>query len=134
MSFGRPLMIAGGEAVRLPETIDDNQLSDVIGNWKSQPASIPSLLGSYVQTIKLYGILKEVLDREELKDSSDICLDIHSILRLDTMIMKWRDALPSYLRYDPLANQPNLAESHTANANAISQADFSAQAKRLYTR
>ncbi|KAE8383726.1 fungal-specific transcription factor domain-containing protein [Aspergillus bertholletiae] len=130
MSFGRPLMIAtAGEAVQLPEAIDDDRLSEVVGGWNCQLSNIPSLLEPYVQTIKLYDILKQVLDREELTDSSDICLDIHSILRLDTMIMEWRDALPSYLRYDPLSTQ-----SHAASTNMDSQANFAAQATRLQAR
>lgn len=70
MSFARPLMIVTEDKpVRLPEPIDDSRLDEEMGKWHAQPRDLPSLLESYIQTIKLYDILKQVLDREELKDS-----------------------------------------------------------------
>jgi hypothetical protein len=129
MSFGRPLMIVTrDETVRLPEPIDDSRLGEKMGEWNTQPRDHPSLLESYIQSIKLYDILKQVLDREELKDSSDICPDIRSLLSLDTMIMEWRDALPSYLQYDTSSDESGLPETRTPEGILIPQVDFSAQA------
>ncbi|KAJ5636946.1 fungal-specific transcription factor domain-containing protein [Penicillium longicatenatum] len=134
MSFGRPLMIVNNrQAVRLPTSIDDNRLSEELGTCNVQSTSVPSLLESYVRTIRLYDILKIVLDREELKDSLNKSPDIQSLLRLDTMIMEWRDALPSYLQYDPLSEGTISGEQHIPGMTTT-QTDFSAQAKRLYAR
>lgn len=135
MSFGRPLMIvAGCEGIRLPEPIDDHRLAEAMGQWNFQPAGSPSLLESYIQTIKLYDILKHVLDTEELKVSSDTSPDVRSLLSLDTMIMEWRDALPPYLRYKPSSESTSSTETHTSRELAESRHHFSAQAKRLHTR
>ncbi|OQE43137.1 hypothetical protein PENCOP_c003G04534 [Penicillium coprophilum] len=135
MSFGRQLMIFnGGETVRLPKAIDDNRLSEEMGTWNVQPPGHMSLLESYIQTIKLYDILKQVLDREELQDSSDRGPDIQSLLSLDTMIMEWREALPSCLQYDSSSEGTSSTEQHRIPGIAIPQVDFSAQAKRLYAR
>ncbi|KAL3464907.1 fungal-specific transcription factor domain-containing protein [Aspergillus heterothallicus] len=126
MSFGRPLMVnSGGEGVRLPEAIDDNRLSEDLGSPNVQPVGCPSLLESYIQTIQLYDILKQVLHREEIREASVLSPDICSLLNLDTSIMEWRDALPSYLRYDPAFDATNPERRHSS---------FSAQSKRLYIR
>ncbi|KAL2783210.1 fungal-specific transcription factor domain-containing protein [Aspergillus keveii] len=126
MSFGRPLMIkTGGEGVEMPEAIDDNRLSEKLGSRNVQPTDHPSLLESYIQTIRLYDILKQVLDREELREASSNSPDICSLLHLDSSIMEWRDALPSYLQYDPASDATITGSQHS---------DFSAQAKRLYIR
>lgn len=135
MSFGRPLMIAiGNETAPLPEPIDDDRLSAEPGQRNTQPKDIPSLLESYVQTITLYDILREVLDREERKDPLDSCPDIQSLLTLDTKIMKWREALPPYLQYNPSLEENRFSSKQTADQCTVRQADISAQAKRLYIR
>ncbi|KAL3440787.1 fungal-specific transcription factor domain-containing protein [Aspergillus insuetus] len=126
MSFGRPLMInSGGEGVRLPEAIDDDRLSEDLGSQNVQPTGCPSLLESYIQTIQLYDILKQVLHREEIREASTVSPDICSLLNLDTSIMEWRDALPSYLQYDPTFDATNPGSRHSG---------FSGQSKRLYIR
>ena len=135
MSFGRPLMIGtGNETALLPQPIDDDRLSEELGQQNTQPRDIPSLLESYIQTIKLYDILREVLDREELKDASDSCPDIRSLLTLDTMIMQWRDGLPSHLRYSPSLEGTGFPSSQTPDQRNLPRVDISAQAKRLYIR
>lgn len=145
MSFGRPLMIvSGGENLRLPDSIDDRYLSNELDKWNTQPDDHPSLLKSYIETIKLYDILGKVLDREDRKDPrargsypgtpSESISDTRSLLSLDTMIMEWRDALPPYLQYHPSPEQYHQCEAFSSDGNLIPQADLIAQAKRLYTR
>ena len=147
MSFGRPLMItsSGGERLRLPEAIDDEYLSVEPGGKRNlQPGNCPSLLESYVQTINLYDILGQVLDREEAKESptsrTDSNLDTQSLLHLDTMIMEWRDSLPSHLQYEPSESTSDDAERQEAASERPGKrsppppADFLAQAKRLHAR
>ncbi|KAL2167583.1 hypothetical protein VTG60DRAFT_1094 [Thermothelomyces hinnuleus] len=95
MSFGRPSMInthSGGEQLRLPAAIDNGFLSDdVSGKENKQPSNCPSLLESYIQTIKLYNILGQALDREESSDTSaNPNADARWLLDLDTKIMDWR--------------------------------------------
>ncbi|KAG7285016.1 hypothetical protein NEMBOFW57_009634 [Staphylotrichum longicolle] len=97
MSFGRPLMIntAGNEQLKLPEAIDDEYLSDVAGGeWNSQPSNRPSLLESYIQTIKLYDILGQVLDREELKDDK--------LSRRDLQLAQGKASSPCVMRIQDL--------------------------------
>lgn len=135
MSFGRPLMITTvNETVLLPQPIDDDRLSGELGRQNTQPRDIPSLLESYIQTIKLYDILREVLDREEMKDTSGSSLDIRSLLTLDTMIMEWRDSLPSHLRYNPTTGETGFPSGQPPDQRILPRVDISAQAKRLYTR
>lgn len=135
MSFGRPLMIpTGNETALLPQPIDDDRLSGELGQQNTQPRDIPSLLESYIQTIKLYDILREVLDREDRKDASDSYPDIRSLLTLDTMIMEWRDGLPSHLRYNPSLEETAVPSGQSPDQRILPGVDISAQAKRLYTR
>ncbi|KAK5659812.1 hypothetical protein OQA88_1024 [Cercophora sp. LCS_1] len=138
MSFGRPLMINTGAAdqLRLPEAIDDEHLSEEIGEkCNAQPANCPSMLESYIQTIKLYDILGQVLDREESNDANKTSYsnaDTQSLLDLDTMIMEWRDSLPPHLQYDP--SSEGSREDHGLSPSGAVVTDFSAQAKRLHAR
>lgn len=128
------MIVNVGETIKLPRAIDDNLLSEEMGTWNVQTTGHPSLLESYIQTIKLYNILKQVLDREELKDSPDRGPDIQSLLSLDNIIMAWREALPSYLQYDSSSEGTHSAELHKNPGIATPHVDFSAQAKRLYAR
>ncbi|KAL2140208.1 hypothetical protein VTI28DRAFT_4094 [Corynascus sepedonium] len=137
MSFGRPSMInahSTGEQLRLPEAIDDEFLNDEgIGKRHSQPNNYPSLLESYIQTIKLYNILGQVLDREEPSDTPPSANpDTRSLLDLDTAVMDWRDSLPAHLQYDP--SSPENQQVCAPRRGSLSTADFSAQARRLHAR
>ena len=150
MSFGRPLMInsGGADQLTLPEAIDDERLNEEVGGmWNRQPSNCPSLLESYIQTIKLYDILGQVLDREDSKDGSGGAAgrmppvdrpplansDTQSLLDLDTMIMEWRDSLPAHLQYDPSLDRDRPDGALTPESS-IPPCDFLAQAKRLHTR
>lgn len=151
MSFGRPLMINRGatDTLTLPEAIDDERLNEEAGGrWNSQPSNCPSLLESYIQTIKLYDILGQVLDREDSKDGGGggaagrmppadrppmANSDTQSLLDLDTMIMEWRDSLPAHLQYDPSSDRDRPDGALTPESS-IPPCDFLAQAKRLHTR
>lgn len=154
MSFGRPLMITNSSSERLglPHAIDDEYLSDRPGaEWGSQPPGQHSMLESYIQTIKLYDILGQVLDREEWRDGpafsrvapadlgsapDNVGANTQSMLDLDTLIMEWMDSLPEYLRYDPSPENDRRRDGagDLTPANEIPPTDFSAQAKRLHAR
>ena len=105
MTFAQPLVIpVGGKMTKLPEAIDDGHLSDEIGMWNGQPRDLPSLLEYYVHALKLYEILGQVLERQEVKSdmATDTMSNVHAILNLDSKIVEWRKSLPPYLRYDAL--------------------------------
>lgn len=130
-----------GNGVRLPEAIDDDRLSEEVGKWNTPSKDRPSLLESYIHTIKLYDILGQVLDREELKESTSaknstmtLSEETSNVLRLDTKILEWRDSLPPYLQYDPSCKEYSNGEVVSSDGIAIPQTDFLAQAKRLYIR
>ncbi|KAH7038961.1 fungal-specific transcription factor domain-containing protein [Macrophomina phaseolina] len=143
MSFGRAPMVAANTKSKLPEAIDDDRLSDEAAKWNYQPSGLPSLLESYIETIKLYDILGHVLCRDELQESrsarnstgkpSPATLYIRAILDMDTMIMEWWDSLPRYLKH-----HENITEfsQHvvTEDGLAFPCEDLLAQAERLYIR
>lgn len=128
------MIATGNETVLLPQAIDDDRLSGELGQQNTQPRDIPSLLESYIRAIKLYDILREVLDREELKDASDSYSDIQSLLTLDTIVMEWRDGLPSHLRYNPSLEETGFPSRQNSRSAYPPGVDISAQAKRLYIR
>lgn len=145
MAFGRKLMgPIGWRCPKLPDSIDDCWLSDEPGKWNSQPAGLPSLLESFIQTAKLYDILDEILDREELHDpvtpatdaaaTSRAVPNTRTLLELDSMVMDWRDQLPTYLRYDPNSASSAETDATTAEGLLIPSSDLVVQAKRLYLR
>ena len=129
---------ASKKSIKLPAAIDDNRLSDEVGKVNSQPNNLPSLLEYYVQTIKLNDILGQVLDREEpsTQTLSETTLGSQAILSLDTKIMKWRDRLPTYLKYDPRSSEWTLPGDTTSDATANPEEflDFPNLSKRLYCR
>lgn len=145
MSFGRKLMAPiGGRSPRLPDSTDDDRLSDEPGKWNAQPNGLPSLMDSFIQTAKLYDILDELLDREELHEpitpvndcnaSSGGPSNIRTLLDLDNMIMEWRDQLPAHLRYDPNSADLDTTDALTPDGLQIPRADLLIQAERLHLR
>jgi hypothetical protein len=139
MCFGRQLMSpTTGESPRLPESIDDNFLSQVVGEWNIQPPEQPSLLESYIQTIKLYDILNKVAARKEPHSLSSAqsatTTNFQNILDLDALLMKWRRALPEYLHYEPISSQNGDLQNYNSDGLPISEGHFFYQAKRLYLR
>ena len=146
MCFGRRLTNTTTEkqSIALPQAIDDDLLSDEEGTWNSQTPGIPSLLEAYIQTIKLYNILGQVLDDDEsyesifhrngTKTSSESSLNFNALLDLDGSATRWRDALPPYLRYEPPGSPGLNWKAAAANGSHDHGPDFAEQAKRLHLR
>ncbi|KAH6698494.1 fungal-specific transcription factor domain-containing protein [Leptodontidium sp. MPI-SDFR-AT-0119] len=139
MSFGQPMMVpSAGKHVMLPEVIDDERLSTEVGKWNAQPEGIPSLMESFVHRMKLYDIIGQVLDRQQLDTGTlmDATASIQSIINLDNQITEWRNKLPSYLRYDPQTSACNSIHETTADAvtNPNPSLDMRAMSKRLYCK
>ncbi|EMT69729.1 hypothetical protein FOC4_g10000855 [Fusarium odoratissimum] len=145
MCFGRQLMGPNvGKGPRLPEPIDDGRLSQVVGQWNIQPPEQPSLLESYIQTIKLYDILNKVTTRKEPHSlpsppstdcqQSTATTNFQNILDLDALLMEWRKALPGYLHYEPGSPESSCTENSSSDGLPIPRDHLYYQAKRLYLR
>lgn len=133
-----------GKGPRLPEPIDDDRLSQVVGQWNIQPPKQPSLLESYIQTIKLYDILNKVTTRKEPHSlpsppstdcqQSTATTNFQNILDLDALLMEWRKALPGYLHYEPGSPESSCTENSSSDGLPIPRDHLYYQAKRLYLR
>ncbi|CAI4214305.1 unnamed protein product [Parascedosporium putredinis] len=146
MCFGRRLTNTTTEkqSIALPQAIDDDLLGDVENTWNLQTPGMPSLLEAYIQTIKLYNILGQVLDDDEsyesifhrngTKSSSESSLNFNALLDLDASATRWRDALPPYLRYEPPGSPGLNSKAAAANGPNDHGPDFAEQAKRLHLR
>ncbi|EWZ84227.1 hypothetical protein FOWG_12041 [Fusarium oxysporum f. sp. lycopersici MN25] len=145
MCFGRQIMGPNvGKGPRLPEPIDDDRLSQVVGQWNIQPREQPSLLESYIQTIKLYDILNKVTTRKEPHSlpsppstdcqQSTATTNFQNILDLDALLMEWRKALPGYLHYEPGSSESSCLENSSSDGLPILRDHLYYQAKRLYLR
>ena len=146
MLFGRPLMLPGvyGDGILLPSIIDDRQLSDRRGAPNTQPKDQPSYMEAYVRLTKLYDILEEVLMHRQSDHSRTTPLIsqadtstqpqvppvIPVLLNLDSRIIEWREALPSFLRYDPECRSQESSDSSPLETLCT----FSGQAQRLCLR
>ena len=107
-------MAASGNTL-LPSAIDDENLSDdaAAGEGGVQPENTPSRLEYFIQTIKLYEILKQV---EGLGDERGIAIDglesrTQAMLARHKRIMQWREALPPYLKHERTDSSPIKASS-----------------------
>lgn len=134
----------GCKGPRLPDSIDDDRLSNEPGKWNQQPKDLPSHLESFIQTTKLYHVFDELLDRDELQEpvtpvndgstSSKATSSIRTLLDLDTMVMDWRDNVPKYLRYDPNDTESIQIDAATPEGLSNPCTHLLAQGKRLYLR
>ncbi|KEF53504.1 uncharacterized protein A1O9_10479 [Exophiala aquamarina CBS 119918] len=114
LSFGRsPVGATISRRFQLPQAIDDKNISEQVGKINTQPADAPSVLEVYIQIIRLYDIPGPLLDQDEVgpENAPDDGPHIDLLLKLDTVIIKWRDDLPQYLRYDPSDDQNSREKS-----------------------
>ena len=110
------MIAATPKGIQFPSPIDDEYLSDEIGKSKAQPKSTPSLLEYYIQTIKLYQLLKQVVDTTDtsLQNSGELMPRIQAMSRLHKLIMEWRDRLPVYLKYEEVVEDCDAARTTTS--------------------
>lgn len=127
MTFGRPLMILHPSHVKYPQLIDDEYLLDE--GEGSQPASHESRLGFFVETIKLFDILDDILSTVYLKDSE---VDSQpGQQNISFAIMRLNSDLDTFFADLP----PHLRPAHGQDWPGISRDScFSLQANVLYTR
>lgn len=105
MTHGQPLVLpSGDESLSLPDLISDELLSNQVGKPNRQPEDVPTVIEYYIQSIKLYDILRQILTKEVPNTNNSITTEspTQRILRLHTKIMAWHANLPEYLTYKPL--------------------------------
>lgn len=117
MTFGRPTMIAKSlaDAVPLPETNN-------LGNQELQLNNQPSKVAFFVESLRLYNIMNDILLELYMRSESNSAKDQHSrdteqsdyesielvtILKLDHDLMQWGRSLPLHLRI----SSPESAEN-----------------------
>jgi hypothetical protein len=135
MTLGQPMMIgpAMSRSVPLPAAIDDEFLSLEQGIDAVQPANIPSKTDFYVQTLKLYIILEEILNgfyssgvSDELasrnhrsaKEGLDE-LDCNLILRIDRSLTQWFQDIPEHLVWRPKHARGDAEELFVRQSNVL---------------
>jgi hypothetical protein len=128
------MISASSISPHLPQVIDDSWLSQERGIVKTQPVGSTSLREAYVQYIKLYEILGQVLNRVEKWYTSPVetKTEIQGLLELDTTLSDWKKNLPPKLQHHPDVH----ASGGSAPVHESQQLDlkFSHQASRLYAR
>ena len=102
MSFGQPCLITASYGPTVfPNAVDDEHISDEPAEvFNVQPGSTPSRLNYFIQTVKLYELLKQAtgLEGERGSTSLDVEARIRAMLRFHGLIMQWRVELPLYLK------------------------------------
>lgn len=109
MMLGRPTMTRPS-AVPLPEAIDDEYIQPGLQSCK-QPENVVSKVEFYVQTLKLYHILRDVLsevyepgmddeDRDLAQNKRFESSRAQVLIDLDSELLQFQLKLPEALRWD----------------------------------
>lgn len=115
MTYGRPTMINRAVAADtpLPITVDEEDLSDD-SRLPPQIADRPSRLDFFVQSLRLYDILDDILvtlyesrEKQEHQSKGAGFFKLHqsSIIDIDSQLMDWEESLPEQLRNVPLSHK-----------------------------
>jgi hypothetical protein len=130
MTFGRPSMISLHSQVTLPLEVDDEHIQ-AESTICEQPEGRPSRVSFFIQTLKLYDILGEILAYFYDSSGSKCSLSANekaddyyqSLLRLDRRLLDFQRELPPFLRLHPI-DKNNRPYSHeypftTRQANVL---------------
>ncbi|CCX33498.1 Similar to Uncharacterized transcriptional regulatory protein C3C7.04; acc. no. O14130 [Pyronema omphalodes CBS 100304] len=130
MTFGRPSMISLHSQVTLPLEVDDEHIQ-AESTICEQPEGRPSRISFFIQTLKLYDILGEILAYFYDSSGSKCSLSTNekaddyyqSLLRLDRRLLDFQRELPPFLRLHPI-DKNNCPYSHeypftTRQANVL---------------
>ncbi|KXT11592.1 hypothetical protein AC579_3123 [Pseudocercospora musae] len=104
MTFGRPSMLGTTTDVPIPGAIDDEYLAD--RGVGIQPANVPSRLGLFVSSCRLFELLEEVLERfyrdgpsQKQPNGTETPADIVGpVLDLNRRLDVFEQSVPGYLR------------------------------------
>lgn len=132
MTFGRPTMLSQSWTVPTPKLIDDEYLSNTIEN--EQPEGIPSNLGMFVSSCKLFELLEEILrsfysgdptpDLSKHETASSMAKSlIEPVLQYNRRLDDFLNTVPPYLRI-----------SDNADVFAFNNNSLDLQKQVLYSR
>ncbi|KAH8700820.1 fungal-specific transcription factor domain-containing protein [Talaromyces proteolyticus] len=136
MTFGRPLTIsrAIASAVPLPAPIDDEYLLESAETFGEQRAGMPSQIEFFIQTVKLYGMLDDILLSlySPNSDSATLygklqCWDNNSIFRVEAGLSRWKKEIPSCLQFNGQNEVSKLGSVFHRQSNVL-------QARYLHLR
>jgi hypothetical protein len=134
MTFGRPIMISRPGNVPVPSLIDDEYLSDN-GEDGAQPADVPSRLGLFISSCKLFELLADILECFYVDNSeTGIARNLESKTRGKDMLA---DALDFNRRLDKFAESiPEYLQTSEISELLISEQNScgSLQQQVLYCR
>ncbi|RLV92246.1 hypothetical protein JA1_003273 [Spathaspora sp. JA1] len=97
MTMGRPLMVTQDrESSEMPLCVDDEYIKDdVILSMKT-----PSKIGFFIQTVKLYNILADILKQVYPSESSDDVMQLLlNIFKFENRLNEFKANLPEHLQY-----------------------------------
>lgn len=105
MTFGRPLMVNKSNSTPIPSPIDDDYLQKI--GEGIQPTSVPSRLGLFVYSCRLFEILADILSSfyadgtNGHEDSSQSIQDmVLEVLKFNRRLDSFVESIPDYLRTD----------------------------------
>lgn len=112
MTFGRPFMIGESYNTKIPTMIDDEFLQEVgIG---TQPPNVPSQMGLFVSSCKLFEILTDILStfyvgKDDSSWKQDKCTQemIAGALSFNRRLDEFASSIPDYLK-TPDGARPEL--------------------------
>jgi len=115
LSSGRPLVVTPSERLTLAELIDDSLLNETVGRTNQQLGGTTSSLASFVETVKLYDVVVEVLSPgyRDMNSAQDIATALSSVLRLHSRLSAWRHGLPQQLKFDLLATSVSTTNDYS---------------------
>ncbi|CAH0046875.1 unnamed protein product [Clonostachys solani] len=106
-TFGRPGLIAGflSESVPLPSMVDDEDLNGDSGTLSGCSNDSHLRITFFVEAIKLYRILGEVLARLYLISmrNDKFQSNLVQIVEIDGQLQSWQESLPKHLRDHSIA-------------------------------
>ncbi|OAL18255.1 hypothetical protein AYO22_10833 [Fonsecaea multimorphosa] len=101
----------------------------------------PSVLGYYYQKIKLYDLLRQVIQRDSataittMGRAADIDARIREVLKLDAQILEWQNDLPSYLRHPTIDGHERASPLNAGKGPGhLETLDIPALSDRLHNR
>jgi len=128
--------VAPSDRLTLPELIDDSLLSEKVGETNRQPENTTSNLASFIETVKLYEVLVEVLSPgyRGVNSSQDIATALSTVLRLHSRLSAWRNALPQQLTFDSSASDISTTDNTSAPGLDYRYSALPMHAKKLMLR
>lgn len=125
-------------SIKLLNAVNDENLSIGLGRSTTQSTDTFTFLEYYIETIKLYQLLKQTVDTTEFSTQKPegFLSRVRAMVLLHKRLMEWRDKLPAYLKFedkveDYLSPTADLGETTIKSCEPLGFTDIS---KRLFCR